>query len=156
MAIATKVLDVLSSAGVEYETISHPKTYTSADAASAAHVADDHIAKGVLLTDEKGYVLAVIPASQWADTRRLRQELNRDLHLASENEVDELFSDCQSGAIPPLGAAYGVDMVLDEALIGLATVYFEAGDHEQLIQVDGDAFRTLMKGVRRGHISDED
>lgn len=156
MAIAAKVLGALSSADVEYETVSHPKTYTSADTASAAHVADDHIAKGVVLTDEKGYVLAVIPASQWVDTHRLREELNRDLHLAPENEVDELFSDCESGAIPPLGAAYGVDMVLDEALMSLATVYFEAGDHERLIQVDGDGFRQLMKGVRRSHISNED
>ena len=153
MAIADRLINTLREENVAYETVSHPKTYSSAETASAAHVDDAHIAKSVVLKDEQGYLLAVIPASEWLNLDRLRKELNRELHLASEEEADGLFSDCQSGAFPPLGKTYGIEMVLDEALTSLAKVYFEAGDHEQLIVVTGDQFQALTKGVRRGHFS---
>jgi Ala-tRNA(Pro) deacylase len=44
--------------------------------------------------------------------------------------------------------------VLDDALTSLAHVYFEAGDHEQLVKVYADQFKILMQGVRHGHFSD--
>jgi Ala-tRNA(Pro) deacylase len=55
--------------------------------------------------------------------------------------------------VPPLGEAYGLDMVLDASLASLANIYFEGGDHEHLVHLDGDQFNALMLGVRRGHIS---
>jgi Ala-tRNA(Pro) deacylase len=151
MTIAKSVLNVLKGQGVDYSTVSHPRTFSSAETASAAHVDDDHIAKTVVVKDQRGYLLAVIPAGRWLDIQRLRDEMARDLHVAPEDEADELFPDCQPGAFPPLGEAYGLETVLDEALTGLAKVYFEAGDHEQLIVVTGEQFHTLMNGVRRGH-----
>ncbi len=156
MTIAARLLKALREGNVAYETVSHPKTYSSAETATAAHIDDAHIAKTVVLKDEQGYLLAVIPASEWLNLDRLRDELNRELHLASEEEADELFQDCQSGAFPPLGKAYGTETVLDEALTSLAKVYFEAGDHELLIAVTSDQFQTLMKGIRRGHFSQSD
>ena len=58
------------------------------------------------------------------------------------------------GAVPPLGDVYGVETLLDEALNSLAHVYFEAGDHERLIKVETEQFKSLMLGVRHGHFSD--
>jgi Ala-tRNA(Pro) deacylase len=137
----------------EYDLVPHPKSFSSLLSAKAAHVPEDHIAKGVLLKDYKGYVLAVIPANEWVDLRRLQVELGRDLNLAPETEIDHLFSDCDPGAVPPLGEAYGLEMVLDISLVSHANIYFEGGDHEHLVHLDGDQFNALMLGVRRGHIS---
>lgn len=153
MTVASSVINTLTESQTEYEVVPHPKTYSSIETAHAAHVADDHIAKGVLLKDDTDYLLAVIPASQWVDLHRIKEELGRDLQLASEEEVERLFSDCSLGAIPPLGSTYGVETVLDEALTSLASVYFEGGDHERLIRVTGEQFKKLMKGVRHGHFS---
>jgi len=155
MTVAASVINTLTESQTEYEVVPHPKTYSSIETANAAHVADDHIAKGVLLKDKTGYLLAVIPASQWVDLNRTKEKLGRDLQLASEEEVERLFADCSLGAIPPLGSAYGVETVLDEALTSLANVYFEGGDHERLIRVTGEQFKRLMKGVRHGHFSGE-
>jgi Ala-tRNA(Pro) deacylase len=113
----------------------------------------DHIAKGVLLKDRNGYILAVIPASEWVDLRRVQAELGRNLNLAPEIEVDRLFRDCDPGAVPPLGEAYGLQMILDQSLTSLSSIYFEGGDHEHLIRLSGDQFNALMLGVRRGHFS---
>jgi Ala-tRNA(Pro) deacylase len=153
MTVAASVVRVLADHGTEYDLVSHPKSFSSIENANAAHVPDDHIAKGVLLKDRSGYLLAVIPASEWVDLVRLQTELGRDMILAHENEVDRLFTDCSPGAVPPLGEGYGLEMVLDTSLTSLSSVYFEGGDHQHLVRLDGDQFNALLQGVRRGHIS---
>jgi len=153
MTVAASVVRVLADHGTAYDLVAHPKSFSSTENANAAHVAEDHIAKGVLLRDARGYVLAVIPASEWVDLHRLQAVLGRDLSMAQEQEIDRHFSDCVPGAVPPLGEAYGLEMVLDESLTSLSRIYFEGGDHEHLVQLDGDQFNALMLGVRRGHIS---
>ena len=156
MTIATTVLNFLSDKEIGFETVAHPKTYSSAETASAAHIDDDHIAKTVILKDEKGYLLAVIPGNHWLDLQRAEDQLDRELQLAPEDEADKLFPDCQPGAFPPLGPAYGLDSILDEDLTSLARIYFEAGDHKQLIAVTREQFLSLMKGIRQGHFSQVD
>lgn len=138
---------------MEYDVMLHARTGSSHETALAAHVPDDHIAKAVVVKDRHGYLVAVIPASHWLKLDALRHELDRDLHLAEENEIAALFSDCEPGAVPPLANAYGMDTLLDEALVSLADVYIEAGDHEQLIHLRGEDFQTLMSGARHGYYS---
>lgn len=156
MTMAKKLETFLLQHGVEYDLVPHPKTYSSRDTAKAAHVADDHIAKAVIVRDEQGYAMVVIPASHWLKLEALQQEADRDFALAAESDATKLFPDCAEGAIPPLGPAYGMETFLDERLTSLANVYFEAGDHEDLVHVSGDAFHVLLKGVRHGHFSHDD
>jgi Ala-tRNA(Pro) deacylase len=153
MPIPTKVKSYLVENGIQFEAVSHPKSFSSAETAAVAHIRDDHIAKGVIVGDETGFVLVVIPASEWVNMDRVREELDRDLHLASEEEVDKLFPGCDPGAVPPFGEAFDIPILLDEALTSLAKVYMEAGDHEELILVESEQFHSLMKGVRHGHFS---
>jgi Ala-tRNA(Pro) deacylase len=151
MTISATVKDFLEAKQINYQLIDHPKTFTSADTAAAAHISNDHVAKGVLLNDDQGFLLAVVPADHWLDFDRLRSELGRELHLATEDDVETVFMDCDPGAVPPFGEAYGLESVLDEALSSLAKVYVEAGDHEQLLELTNEQFLSLMKGVRHGH-----
>ena len=153
MTIAETVKAYLESQGVRFELVAHPLSYSSRETAAAAHVQDDHIAKAVILKDAHGFLTAVIPGSHWIKLHTLRQELNRPLKLAPEAEIETLFRDCQPGAIPPLGPAYNLETVLDEALTTLANVYFEAGDHEHLVRVSGEDFRWLLGGARHGFFS---
>jgi Ala-tRNA(Pro) deacylase len=156
MAIAETVQSFLAQHLVEYDLVSHPHTGSSHETAEAAHVSEDHIAKAVIVKDTDGYAMVVVPASNWVEVEHLRKELNRDFHLATEDELAKLFSDCEPGAAPPLGLAYGIETFLDEALTSLANIYFEAGDHEQLVHTAGDDFRTLLGGVRHGYYSHDD
>jgi Ala-tRNA(Pro) deacylase len=156
MAVAPTVEDFLSRQGVAYELVPHPHSGSSHETAEAAHVSEDHIAKAVIVKDADGYAMVVIPASQWLEVEHLRKELNRDFHLATEEQLAALFGDCEAGAVPPLGPAYGVETFLDQALTSLANVYFEAGDHEHLVHTSGDDFRSLLSGVRHGYFSNDD
>jgi Ala-tRNA(Pro) deacylase len=155
VAIANTLRLYLEDRGVGYDLVAHPHAGSSRELASLAHLPADHLAKGVVLRDAQGFVLLVIPATHWARLHAVRQALNRPLELAEEREIERLFADCAPGAIPAAGQAYELETLLDEALTSLAEVYFEAGDHEQLVRVTGEAFLHLMRGARRGHFSHE-
>lgn len=156
MTIAATLSEYLSRTGVPFELVAHPHAETARGGAAAGHVPADHMAKGVLLGDGQGVVLAVIPASHWLKLDTLCSTLNRTLTLLSEATVGATFPDCAVGAVPAAGPAYGVETVLDEALVGLANVYFEAGDHRHLVHVDGDGLRALLAGARLGRFSHPD
>lgn len=156
MAVAEAVQRFLEQHSVRYDLIPHPHTGSSHETAEAAHIREDHIAKAVIVKDTAGYAMVVVPGSNWVEMEHLRKELNRDFHIVTEGELAKLFSDCEAGAVPPLGPAYGVETFLDEALTSLANVYFEAGDHEQLVHTSGNDFRALMSGVRHGYFSHND
>ncbi|SPH25006.1 Proline--tRNA ligase [Defluviimonas aquaemixtae] len=150
MTIAKRLKSHLESQGVSYETVSHPRTATASETAEAAHIPGDRLAKSVAIHLEDGHVLAVVPSSHRVDLSALQGLLDRRLGLASETEVKEIFDDCDVGAAPPVGAAYGVPVVMDESLRGLDRVWFEGGDHRTLVSVAGADFDRLMKEARTG------
>jgi Ala-tRNA(Pro) deacylase len=150
MAIARSVHEFLKSHDVDYELVEHPRSVSSMRTAQAAHIPGERLAKSVLLEDDKGYLMAVIPSTHHVDLGKLHRQLNRRVGLAIEQEVAELFGDCDRGAIPAIGAAYRVDAVVDDALLQQPDVYFEAGDHEALVHMSGREFSLLMAGLPHG------
>ena len=52
-----------------------------------------------------------------------------------------------------LGAAYGLDVVVDDSLVQLPELYLEAGDHAHLVHISGTNFRKLMHDARHGRFS---
>lgn len=153
MAIANTLKDYLQQHHIRYEVIPHSRTLSSMRTAEAAHVPGDRLAKTVVLEDDRGYVLLVMPATHYLRVDTLNAHLHRKLRFAPEEEIGKLFGDCALGAIPPVGAAYGIETLMDDSLTDGAEVYFEAGDHEALIHVDRDQFAGMMQGATHGRFS---
>jgi Ala-tRNA(Pro) deacylase len=154
MAIASTVSRYLAEYDVPYVVMGHPHTATSAESASVAHVPGKLLAKSVVLEDAEGYLMVVLPASRRLDLGELQRQLKRRLELANEYELGSLFSDCETGALPAIGPAYGLETLVDDALAEQPEIYFEAGDHEQLIHVSAEVFETLMgETTRHGNFS---
>jgi Ala-tRNA(Pro) deacylase len=153
MTIATKLKTYIDGQGIAYDTVAHHRTATSRQSAVAAHVPGSRMAKSVLVHHELGYALAVVPSTHRIELGTLQEVIDKRLGLASEEEVVSLFDDCDVGAIPPIGAAYDVPVILDVSLGDAADVYFEGGDHKTLVHVSGKDFGSLTKGARRAHFS---
>lgn len=145
--------DFLAEQQVAYDVIAHPHTGSSMETAEAAHVPGDRVAKGVLLEDDRGYLLAVVPSTHHIEVGTLGRQLHRSLRLASEPELKALFGDCEPGAVPPVGEPYGLTSVVEEELNSQPEVYFEAGDHEHLIRLTQAEFTRLMSSATTAHFS---
>jgi Ala-tRNA(Pro) deacylase len=155
MAIAMTLRQYFADNGIEYQTVPHPRTLSASETAEAAHVSGSRVAKAVLLKEGKDeFLLAVLPASHHIRLDRLRSRFNDRLDLATEEEVEALFADCDLGAVPPIGKAYGLDVILDDSLDTDGDVYFEGGDHTTLVRVDAAAFDKLMGNVRQERFAD--
>ncbi len=155
MAIAVTLINYLKEKGVNYDLVEHKHTPTSAASARAAHIPSHQMAKAVVLRDDAGYVVSVLPASHSLEIQWVNDELGRKLELAGEDEFKALFADCEAGAVPALGAAYGVQVIWDDDLQYTADIYIEAGDHEHLIWLDRKSFRKLMSSLPHTVISSD-
>lgn len=153
MSIAKTVVDCLQKDRVSYDVVAHPRTVCARKTAESVPVPADRVAKAVVLSDGYRYVMAVIPASKYVSVKTLSRKLRRKLKLAREDRLSPVFKDCERGAIPPLGPAYGLETILDDSLVGQPEVYFEAGDHEELIRVSGEQFLSLLRQARHGQFS---
>lgn len=152
MTMSITLQKYLAQRSIAYVVVPHRHTETSMNSASSAHVPADQIAKPVILEDENSYLMAVIPANQHVKIGRLNKLLGRKFRLATEAEVKDLFTDCEPGAIPPVGEAYGLETIVDNRLTSIPDVYLEAGDHEDLLHLMGVSYRRLMKGIQQGSI----
>ena len=153
MAIAISLKTYLDSRGVPFDVLPHMRTAHALSSARAVGVPADEMAKGVLMKHPNGYVLAIVPASREVNTDVLSAYMERPLDLASEDEVAEIFEDCDTGAIPPMSKAYGIEGVIDEALDNAHDIYFEGGDHRSLIHISGRDFTEMMAEVPHAAIS---
>lgn len=149
MTISQKLRNYLNRCGVDFEEATHHPTLQASRAAEVAHVPGGQVAKGVLVRAGEEYLLAVTPASRHIDLPRLARWLGRPVSLADEQETVTLFGDCALGALPPLGAAFGLETVVDDELLAARDVYFEGGDHQTLVHVDAQGWRDLVRGA--GH-----
>ncbi len=153
MAIASTVENYLQSNRIPYMIVPHRHTSASRDTATTLHVPAQRVAKAVVLTDKKGYLMVVLPSDRHVDVLALSERLGRDLELVPEQTLATVFKDCDLGAIPPLGPAYGMPTIMDDSLVGQPEIYFEAGDHEEVICVDGEQFLVLLNEAQHGQFS---
>jgi Ala-tRNA(Pro) deacylase len=153
MALANTLANCLSSKNTQYDIIRHPYTLSSMSTAEAAHVPGDRLAKTLLLEDERGYVAAVIPSSHHLQVAAICEQTGRNLVLAHEDEIREVFKDCDLGAIPPVAMAYGMQTYVDDSLMMQPEVFFEGGDHQELVHMSGEQFSQLMSDAGHGQFS---
>jgi len=150
MSIAYRLQDYIADRHLTWDPVGHQQSGTCLEAAQLAHVPPDRVAKAVVLKGHSGYLMAVIPANHHLDVKELGEALADELSLVNERILSGLFKDCRPGAVPPVGAAYGICTLWDESLGNRPDVYFEGGDHQTLVHMSGPEFEALMrKGAAR-------
>ncbi len=154
MNTESRITHYLDSQHIRYELVSHAHSRSSIGSAISAEVPMHSLAKAVMLEDHEGKnVMAILPADYKLSLSKLNDEFNRSFRLIKEVNVYKMFSDCESGAIPPLPNAYHLDAIYDESLEEEAKIYLEAGDHETLIKIDGKDFIQMMSAYKHGRFS---
>src|ERR1700682_2665968 len=112
--------------------------------AEACRISPDCLAKGVVLRRNGGYMLAVLSASHHIRLSDLSNQLGDHVEMANQSEIEQLFPDCASGAVPAGGQCYGLPLVVDHSIDAQPEIYMEAGDHETLLHLTHTQFAHLM------------
>jgi Ala-tRNA(Pro) deacylase len=154
MTIPARLSRYLDRRGAQYQVSTHHHSRSSAETARTAGIPPHQLAKSVVLEDERGWVVAVVPADSRVMIGRIADLLGRErLRLADEDRIAMLFEECDRGAVPPMAMAWGLQTVVDDDLGGVDVVYMEGGDHECLLRMSREEFRDAMAEAMHGHFS---
>jgi Ala-tRNA(Pro) deacylase len=143
---ATKLKEFLDSHEVKYVSIRHSPAFAAAEVAASAHVAGRDFAKTIVVRIAEDYALVVLPAVRRLVLSDLRELLETPLvRLATEEEMRELFPDCELGAMPPFGNLYGLPVYVSGNLAEETEIAFNAGTHTEVIKMAYADFEQLVK-----------
>jgi Ala-tRNA(Pro) deacylase len=154
MGMSTRLKQYLDQHHIPYEKVHHAYSEGATQSAIASHVPLAQMAKAVILERDDGKsIMAVLPAADKVDLKRLNYLTHSEVQLTPEHTLGKWFDDCDPGAIPALGEAYSLDTLVDDEVLGMADVYMESGDHRDLIHMKGDDFRRLASRWQHGQFS---
>ena len=143
---ANKLREFLNSQNIPYMTISHAVAYSAKEIAALTHISNKELAKTVIVKIDSTLAMAVLPASYDIDLSSLRVATGaRSVSLAKESEFKDRFPECEIGAMPPFGNLYGMAVYVDESLTKDKDIAFNAGSHNELLQVCYADFERLVK-----------
>ena len=141
-----KLKQFLDRERVKYVSIAHSPAFTAQEIAAAAHVPGNELAKTVVVHLDGKIGMAVLPASRKIILDDLREAAGvEQARFATEDEFKRLFPDCETGAMPPFGNLYGMDVYAATSLPSDHEIAFNAGSHTELIKMAYGDFARLVK-----------
>jgi Ala-tRNA(Pro) deacylase len=141
--LSTQLTQLLDGSRVPYAKLQHPAAFTSQETAGRLHIDGWQLAKATILSSPSGFVMAVLPAPCRVDVERLSDVVGEPLRLATEAEFEDLFPECEIGAMPPFGHLYGIPVYMDIRLRQTDSIVFNGGTHTEAIRMRTDDFRRL-------------
>src|SRR5207247_10191946 len=112
-----KLKEFLDREKVKYVSIIHSTAYTAQEVAASAHITGRELAKTVIVELDGKMAMAVLPANRKIVLQDLREVTGSDqVKFASEEEFRKMFPDCETGAMPPFGNLYGMDVYVAEGV----------------------------------------
>jgi Ala-tRNA(Pro) deacylase len=145
MTFIKKLKDYLEKNQVRYEPGVHEPVYTSQEIAATLHVPGKELAKVVMVKVDGKMVMLVLPASYRVDTKKLKKVLKcKKLAISKEKEFEELFPDCEVGAMPPFGNLYNLEVWVDQVLTEDKFIVFQAGSHVETLKIKYSDYARLV------------
>lgn len=148
MATVNRAMSYLDEHHVPYECLPHSEAYTSQGVAAASHVSGWRVAKVLLVHEDRGTpFMVVLPAARQLDLHALQERTHRpSLSLATEKQIEQLFPDCETGALPPFGHLYGMTVYVDSCFTA-PEIAFQPGNHHELVRMRYEDFIQLAHPI---------
>ncbi|MGA2091912.1 MAG: YbaK/EbsC family protein [Sedimentisphaerales bacterium] len=140
-----EIVSYLKKAKVKCEVREHKPTFSAQQMAATEHEPGKFVAKPVIVRADNKYVMCVLPACRKIDLQTLKKQLGaKSIELAEEEEVGNLFTDCELGAEPPFGNLYDLPTIMDKSLEGDDHIVFQAGSHDKAVKITMADYRKLV------------
>ena len=141
-----KVKEFLDKEKIKYVSIIHSPAYTAQEVAASAHITGKELAKTVIVQLDGEMAMAVLPANRKIILQDLREVTGADqVKFVPEDEFKKLFPDCETGAMPPFGNLYGMEVYAAASLAENEQIAFNAGSHIEVIKLAYHDFERLVR-----------
>jgi len=148
MAVTQLVQEFLRQSNVGYSVFPHMPAYSAQEEAAVTHISGRDWAKPVVFFADGEPIQAVVPADLVVDIDQLLALTGAErIRLATEEELAELYPDCEPGAMPPLGPLYNQSVFVDIALAAEPQVVFNGGTHGDAVCMRYDDYASIARPV---------
>jgi Ala-tRNA(Pro) deacylase len=133
-----RLLTWLQEHDVPYDVHEHPLAFTARETAHAEGVPAWTFAKVVGVEIDGGRIaLLVLEATDRVDLVKARHALGAtSVRLLTEDDLEAIAPGCEVGAMPAVGALYGLPIYADHAVREDPELSFNAGTHRVSVRVD--------------------
>ncbi len=148
MTTLQNCLNYLRANEVRFAHTTHSPAFTAEEVALAEYMPPGRMAKTVVVRDNDGYAMVVVPADSYVDLEQLREAIGvPDLYVAEERDLALLFPHAELGAMPPLGTLFSLRVYLDRKVSNREFIAFNAGTHRDVIHMRVADFWDLVRPV---------
>jgi len=141
-----KLKEFLDKEKIKYVSIIHSPAYTAQEVAASAHITGKELAKTVIVQLDGDTAVAVLPANRTIVLQDLRDVTRADqVKFVPEDDFKKQFPDCETGAMPPFGNLYGMEVFVAASLTRNEEIVFNAGSHTEVIKLAYQDFERLVR-----------
>lgn len=141
-----KLINYLEEHNKKYIVVKHSTAFTAQEVAASAHIPGKDMAKTVVVKVDGEMKIVVLPSTHNVDFDAIKEVVGADeVELASEQEFEALFPNCELGAMPPFGNFYDMETLVAESLTEDEEIAFNAGTHKELVKMNYSDFEELVQ-----------
>jgi prolyl-tRNA editing enzyme YbaK/EbsC (Cys-tRNA(Pro) deacylase) len=145
MATAAWIKNLLEQRGVAFEEVHDQMAFTAQETLKGEPISGHRLAKVVVALINGRPVVLILPTSRRVVLGRVQKLLGADhVHLASEDEMEGLFTDGGTGAIPPQRHGKDLEVLMDTSLSSAGALVFPADRHHDMIRLKVHAWFPVM------------
>ncbi len=146
MALSKTVETELKRLPIACKLHAHERGAGLARIVSTLDLPKKNVLRGVLLREPEGKVLLVVlPFNRLINFQAIERETGYQFSPLPISHASSYFPDCAEATIPPLAKAYRLEMLLDESVKELDSVFFEGGAGLNLVELPTKNFLMLCE-----------
>src|SRR5690625_3051635 len=140
-----RLINYLDEHDKKYVVIKHSPAFTAQEVAASAHIPGKDMLKTVMVKIDGEMKMVVLPSTHDVDFNFMKETMEvSEVELATEEEFETMFPDCELGAMPPFGNFYDMETLVAESLTEDEEVAFNAGTHKELVQMNYRDYEELV------------
>ena len=140
-----KLTNYLDKKGIKYVVVRHSKAFTAQEVAASAHIPGKDMVKTVMVKVDDDIKMIVLPSTHDVDFKAIKDTFDAEnVELATEAEFEDMFPDCELGAMPPFGNLFDMDTYAAEVLTEDEEIAFNAGTHKEVVKLNYKDFEDLV------------
>lgn len=141
-----KLTEYLDSHGKKYIVMKHSEAFTAQEVAASAHIPGKDMAKTVMVKIDGDMNMVVLPSTHQVDLDLFKETLGtQNVELATEEEFQNRFPDCELGAMPPFGNLYDMNTFVAQTLREDEEIAFNAGNHREVVKMGYADYEDLVQ-----------
>jgi Ala-tRNA(Pro) deacylase len=140
-----KIIELLKTNNIWFESIEHEPVYTSEQAALVRGLKLEQGAKSLLFKAGSDFVLVVVGGNQKVDWKKLKQMLGtKNIRMAKPEEVVQQMG-VEIGACYPFGNIAGLRTLVDKALAKQKIISCNPGRHDISIKFKFADYKGIVR-----------